>query len=546
MTGHRVSIRRCRLSGYARIAAGLALILVPACRAPLDNLNVILERHNRAVARLPEEDRTRLMPYGESVVSEQAEDLLPADLLDLESARAIAVRANPDIHSAQARLANASARIDEARSRYYPTILFRHDSTRTFQTPASRNRLNTALQPAQPVPTAQSTNLAVTTLVNALRRPLFGLGDPRGDTNSFSEHASAFTMAWTVFDGFVREAELLATKYVYQASWAALEDVERLIVQAVDAAYYRVQLAEEQIRIARADEAFSREQYEETEKLRAAGRATQADVDNFRVRVLDAQADLTAAIGRRETGRVVLAELMGLDDVTLPRSLDLSPLADEKPQELVPPDPEPWIERALQLRPDIRQLQALVESDVERVRATQGLFQPVIAASASYGFDRTSNLNYDYDDQSSAAAVEFRWELFSGGRRTALVREAQAVQAEAAATLKRLVLAVQADVRSAIIAVENAQQQIVLQRESLETARENRRIVQAGYVAGKETLTRLNEAQRDYIAADARLALARIRLREAWSDLNAAAATYRDSIGDDATNSSAAPPGAGP
>ena len=50
--------------------------------------------------------------------------------------------------------------------------------------------------------------------------------------------------------------------------------------------------------------------------------------------------------------------------------------------------------------------------------------------------------------------------------------------------------------------------------------------MEAGYRAGKDDLTRLNDAQRDVIRADANLALARIRLRQAWSDLAAAAATH--------------------
>jgi len=74
----------------------------------------------------------------------------------------------------------------------------------------------------------------------------------------------------------------------------------------------------------------------------------------------------------------------------------------------------------------------------------------------------------------------------------------------------------------AVVALVDAQRQILLQRETVATATENRRIVQAGYVAGKEPLTRLNETQRDYIAAEANLALARIRLRQAWSDLESA------------------------
>ena len=78
------------------------------------------------------------------------------------------------------------------------------------------------------------------------------------------------------------------------------------------------------------------------------------------------------------------------------------------------------------------------------------------------------------------------------------------------------------------IDLADAQQQIHLRDETLRTALSARRPVEAAYRAGKENLTRLNDAQRDVISADANLALARIRLRQAWSDLTAAAATHRE------------------
>ncbi|RME37995.1 MAG: hypothetical protein D6788_08305, partial [Planctomycetota bacterium] len=144
--------------------------------------------------------------------------------------------------------------------------------------------------------------------------------------------------------------------------------------------------------------------------------------------------------------------------------------------------------------------------------------------SGSWGFDRSSTLRYRVDDQSSAGAIELRWDLYTGGARRARLRQAWAGWSEAAARLARLRLTVASEVRSAVISVTDAQEQIRLQRESLKTALENRRMVQAAYLAGKETLTRLNEAQRDVIEADANLARARIQLRQAWSDLYAAAA----------------------
>ena len=110
-----------------------------------------------------------------------------------------------------------------------------------------------------------------------------------------------------------------------------------------------------------------------------------------------------------------------------------------------------------------------------------------------------------------------------------LLVSAAAIHMESAANLKRLRLKVQSEVRSALIDLHNAQEQIGLHRERLAKANKIRHIVKADYeVKGTELLTRLNETQRDVIAADANLALARIRLRQAWSDLNAATARRAD------------------
>ncbi len=485
--------------------------------------------HKETTARLYRQDRSELMPFGPLVPGSDARKLLPEGILDLETARALAVRANPDVHAALARLQAASARVAEAGARYFPTVLLTHSSARTFHTPASRNRLSTALQPVPNVPIDIDTTqtFALTTLINAIRRPLFGMDRPTGNGSSFSEHSTSVTATWTVFDGFVRQAQLLASKHLHQAAEQSLVDVRRLIIHAVDTGYYRVQLAREQLRIARADETFSREQLEETEELHKKGRASQADVDNFRVRMLVAQASVSEALGLTETGRVALAELMGIPSTTLPPELELAPLRDEADEEMTPPDPQVWTEQALKNRPDLHQLELILKGEEENVRSARGLYLPTLAVSGSWGFDRGSTIRYTVQDQSSAAALEFRWELYTGGSRRARVRQAEAARAQAAAELNRLRLAITARVRSAVISVGIAQEQIRLQRETLITGLENRRLVQAGYVAGKETLNRLNEAQRDVIAADADLALARTRLRQAWSDLHAAAANYK-------------------
>ncbi len=452
--------------------------------------------------------------------------LWPADgILTQEAARRIALRENPDLHAAAARLEAARARVEQARSYYLPVVAASHNSTRTFHTPASRNRLSTALQmaPAVPADVTDSSGFALTTLLNAVRGSLFGSKYTQGETNSFAEHATGLTLSWTVYDGFARDARLLASRYARRASQYAVADARRLIVHAVDTAYFQVQLAQERWRIAQADETFSREQLELTEKLHEAGRATSADVNNFKVRMLAAQTQVAAAAGARAAGRVVLAELMGLDGVELPPGMNLSPLTPETEAELSTPAPGAWLGRALADRPDVQQLHELLRGLDQDVRATRSLFGPTVQASASWGFDRISSLRYRDDDQSSAAGFEVRWELYTGGRRQALLAAAEAARTEGQATLRQRKLAVESEVRRAIIDLQDAQTRIQLQRQSLHTAGENRRLIQAGFAAGKEPLTRLNEVQRDYTEAEAALATARIRLRQAWSDLRAAA-----------------------
>jgi len=514
--------QRCSLGRSFSMAPFVAVCLLLGCVTTGDGIEEALERHRLAIGRHEEKVQRKAAFHGAPAPAE-APQPLPTDVLTLEAARSIAVVDNPDVHAAQARVLAAAARIDEAMSQYQPFVVFSHTSARTFQTPASRNRLATLLQPPPTLPSDIDTgSIGLTALLNAIRRPLFGYGRPEGNTNPFTENSTAFTASWVVFDGFVRDAQTLAARYLFSASEQSQADVQRLIINAVDTAYHQVQLAEERLRIARADEEFSQEQYEETEKLRGAGRATQADADNFRVRVLAAQANVTAAEGQRDTGRLVLAELMGISGAQLPDDLGLSALMLETNADMSVPDVTGYVERAMTQRPDVRQLEELVKSREEEVRAARGLFSPVMSVSGSWGYDHTETLRYGEEDQSSAAAVEVRWELFTGGAREAQVHGAEALRSESVAMLNRLRLSVQSEVRSAVVALVDAQRQILLQRETVATATENRRIVQAGYVAGKEPLTRLNETQRDYIAAEANLALARIRLRQAWSDLESA------------------------
>ena len=139
-------------------------------------------------------------------------------------------------------------------------------------------------------------------------------------------------------------------------------------------------------------------------------------------------------------------------------------------------------------------------------------------------------MGYGPEDQASAIGVELNWQLFTGGLRTSQLRRFREEQRRAAAGLERIRLAVASDVRRSVISLVNAQEEVKLQRLALEAAGRNREIVRSQFAAGKESLVRLNEAQRDFVQSDVDLASARIQLRQAWSDLYAATASYADGL----------------
>jgi len=479
--------------------------LLAGCHAPETNETTVGQNSHRTVLN---HAVSRPEPAQSHSNSNSPFQTVPTGILSLYEALRIGLSANPDVRAAAARLEAASARLSEAKSRYAPTVEFVQASFRAFQLPESLEGVAGLIGPG-----SLGSTLGVSSLFSAFRA---------GSVDPFSEHSTVFSASWVLFDGFLRQSTVEAARHIENAARFAAWDVRRMLIRAIEAAFYQIQLSEERLRVARADEAFNIEEESTAEKLREAGRASSADALNFRVRLLAARAEVALASGLLDAARVALAELMGVPDAMLSEQVNVEPLGAEIAADLANPDIEQKLRQAMSDRPDLKQLEEVVRSEEAGIRAAKSLYWPSIALAGSWGFDRTSNLAYSEDDQSSAGGIAFRWEVFSGGRRKAKVRQADSARDEASAGLSRLRIAVASEVRRAGIHVIDAQRQVALQRETLEAARENRRVVQAAYRAGKESSSRLNEVQRDCVTAEAHLVTARIRLRQAWSEMHSA------------------------
>ena len=99
--------------------------------------------------------------------------------------------------------------------------------------------------------------------------------------------------------------------------------------------------------------------------------------------------------------------------------------------------------------------------------------------------------------------------------------ELESTVQEAQSSLENTKINLKAEVASAVATLISAQEQLALQRSNAKLVQQVRDLVEKEYAAGQASLVRLNEAQRDLVAAQGNLALSLVSMRQAWENLRA-------------------------
>jgi outer membrane protein TolC len=453
-------------------------------------------------------------------------------VLDLETAQRRALADNPALQAAAERVAQAEQLAKQALSAYFPQVDLNYAITYTWLPESITGPADEALGQVQD---------AVGDLRNQFRFGTLGgniptqqrreirqgfaqadafLGDLREELDKPLEgFRGGVTAGYLVFDGFARRFRLAQARYGIEEVEAARRDGQRLLLSAVARAYHGVQLAQENMTIVRSDLAFNESLLADARVLRERGRGATTDVLNFEVAVSAARTAALEAQKQYESARIALATLMATPDAALPENVHVAPLADETPALMHTPEAKTLIGRALAQRPDIGRGELSVKRGEAAVRQEAAAFSPKVAAFVNYEAQRFNGFDLREDDFSTTVGVNVSYNLFSGGRRVAAVREKQHAMREAELHLRDRELQVASEVQQALLDLHMAQQQLVLQRTSLISVQKNRDLVAKSYDAGKEMLVRLNQAQRDLVRAQAWLALARVELQRTWYEL---------------------------
>ncbi len=410
-----------------------------------------------------------------------AETLDELQVLDLETAQHIALADNPTLAAAAERVEQARQRIDQARALYWPSI----DAGGS----AAANRL--------------SENDA------ASQSLLMGGSNVDRDSEKYQLSLAA---SWLLFDGFSRKFSNLIADYGQQGSEQARRDGMRLLLQSVAESYYGAQLASYNKAIGEADYEFNSKQLDEARTSMEAGAGSLSAVLNFQVQMNNARTDILLAERDYELALYGLAVLLGRKSGQMPEGLELAKVEMVEKDQFHELSVEQLLQAALGNRPDLLGQEVNLQRAESTVGANQAALYPQISLNGSVDGKRTEDVDFEGADFGSALSVNLSYNLFRGGADRARIAEAKASKREAARLLEQQKNQVLSDVRQAVTRLEQAREQLLLQRTSVKLVEQTRDLVQEGYSVGQESLARLNEVQRDLVRTQSRLALALVAL----------------------------------
>jgi outer membrane protein TolC len=411
--------------------------------------------------------------------------------LTVDNAVEIALANNPDYRSAKHAVTAAWARFYAAGSAYLPTLSADYNITEYKY-----------------VPFAQG-------------------GTGRDNYNRYSNKTGALQADWEVFNGLVTTMTVISARKEASQYEALDRDSRRLLIQNVINSYNNVLLAKENIRIAAEDMNFNDKLLKETEIKYEAGAVPLSEPLNFRVKANEAKSALVDQTYNYAAAKFVLAELMGVTEAKIPD--DVVFVQNEDKTFTLSSELDIYLDSALANRPDLEAYRKGLEMSRYDLWAKYGAFFPTVSAQSSYGYSRDDSGysgRYQYrpraQDRSLNYGVSANWTIFSGGRRIADLREAQALLAEAQENLIERWIQVVMEVRQAFENAKRTYEQVKIYSETLELVRKTRDLVEEEYKSGNTSLTRLNEAQKDLVNAESNLVSSRIALENAKVQINAA------------------------
>lgn len=412
------------------------------------------------------------------------------EFLTLEKAWEIALRENPSEEIALARLEQAEARYRQARSRYQPQVGATASGSRVEYSATDIQRF------------------------------------PPGFSDSADLYDAGLQASWLIWDSGVRKNTIESLRLQRDATDAARMDSREELLAQVGNAFTAAQLARANLAISEADVEFQNRQLENSIRKEKAGLDSRTDRLNFEIRKLGAENTAVEQRANFDSAMFALGALLGQPpENELPPPVKLEPENNNLPKEI--PDVDELWKQAKETLPALNQAALQVEAADANIKAAKGQYGPELALFGNISADREEDPSFSGDDIGNTVGVQISWDLWTGNARKQQVNEADAQLRENIAAARQVQLQAISDIQQSHSDYLASARSEAISAKTFELSRENRDLVEASYQAGRETLLRLNEAQRDFNKAGSRYVTSLLQRQLAWIRLQKSTGTLR-------------------
>ncbi len=390
----------------------------------------------------------------------------------------------PTARIAEARVTQAAAVLQQARSAFLPRVDLKADYTVTtapnmaFGMILNQEEFDNSIDFNNP---GQIDNLSLGAV--ATYRLYAG-----GSRTARLQAARAGTAAAE----FAEESALTQLEYTVTAAWYVIRQAQAL-GQARQA---NVEALAASLEVARAE--FD------------AGAMLKTEVLNLEVQLSQAREELVNARAALDLGKAALVRVLGLET----EKISLADCDNQRPQ--LP------AERSYTNRPDLLAAKAEVLAAEKSVRAAAGERLPKVDAFA--GAQQDTGYDTGGTGESWMAGVKLSLNIFSGGEVTGKIAEAKAKLAQAVENYRQAELGARFEVRSAELAYQEARERLEVTGQAVDQARESADLSRARFEEGALLAS-------DLIDVENRLTTARVNRAVAESRLNIALADLRRALG---------------
>jgi outer membrane protein TolC len=330
------------------------------------------------------------------------------------------------------------------------------------------------------------------------------------------------TVSQTVFS-LESIQRLRAAQTAEQAAALSRDDMLDLITLVVGNAYLQVIDAGSRIEATAAQVRHAKALYDQAVDALAAGTSPKIDVTRTSVQLHTEEFNLTVARNNQAIAKLTLARAIGLP---LGQAFDLAdrlPYADLNPQDI-----DDALRKAYEARADFRAARQAVDSAQHEVSATRAQHYPVVAVSGDYG---AQGVNFGNLSKIFGAQASISVPIYAGGRIASELTRAEAALQQRQAERENLRGQIDYDVRTAILNLQAAKEQVLVAREAIDLANESLARSQERFAAGVTDSVEVVQAQQalsiandQYISGTYSHTLAKLQLARA---MGAAHTSYR-------------------